>query len=447
MKIVQYKSFGLLALVLLLGSLLSACGFQTRTPAPTPKPSPTASPTPVGQSLPVATPTPLPPTPSQTLQGEIIIWEQLDPEQAVFLRNKLETFQKLYPDVLFNLRHIEPESFNSALSQAGKAGPHLFLGPATQAGEWQRAGVSLPVDSFFDKKFLDTFELTPLQGLTLDGKLWGLPFDYGQTLMLFYNKKLVGPDKVPNTWDALTAYVRANPSRKDEFYPFAADLNDPNLLLAALGAAGGSPLDSNNRPNLNTEAMQNALQFLQDNLFRYKTLAPIPSYNQMQALFKAGKVAFIIGGTENLAEYRQAGVELGLVRLPKLNDHPLTPPANNALAWFMGSAVKEDGPKLAAVRLFLNYMSEPEQQRELFTQLKLLPPTRTGLSDPLIKNDAIWGAVAEQAKSASAVSPLPEWRAIFEAMRTPIANVVALRASPAEGAAAMQDLALKSLKK
>jgi hypothetical protein len=92
-------------------------------------------------------------------------------------------------------------------------------------------------------------------------------------------------------------------------------------------------------------------------------------------------------------------------------------------------------------------MSEPEQQRELFTQLKLLPPTRTWLSDPLIKTDAIWGAVAEQAKSASAVSPLPEWRAIFEAMRTPIANVVALRASPAEGAAAMQDLALKSLKK
>ncbi len=460
---------------LLVCLFLTACGFQTVTPsARTEKPiqtvaspniglglnnsgSKTPSPAAITATPIPATATLLPPTstatPWPTPQGKLIIWEQLSTEQAALLRNKLEAFQKTYPDVQFTLQHVEGDKFNGQLSEAeaDKSGPHLIIAPAERTGEWQKAKYILPLDNLLDKALLENFAPNILQGVKLNGSVWGVPLNFGSTLLLFYNKKLISLDKIPNSWEAMTAYVRANPLKRGEFYPLSADLYDPNFLIAALNAFGSDmPLDTNNQPRLNTEPMRQTLQFLQDAVFKNKVVPAEPIYPQMQLLFRTGRVAMIIANDENLLDYLNpkwaARLDLGVAPLPKVNDRALVPPTNG-LAYFIGSAAGSDGPRLSALRAFLAFMAQPEQQRDLATQLKLMPPTQAGLNDPIIKNDPLLAAIAGQLQTARAVSPTLEWKALIEALRVPISSVVDARASAAEGAAAMQELALRNFKR
>src|SRR5690349_9795136 len=116
------------SLLLMTSLLLSACGLSTATPA---RPDQTittlpASPSAVGTvssssattgpTLAPPTSTPLPtvtpsPTPLPVPQGEIVLWEQLPPEQQNFLKSKIEAFQKLYPAVQFTVRHLDSATF------------------------------------------------------------------------------------------------------------------------------------------------------------------------------------------------------------------------------------------------------------------------------------------------------------------------------------------------
>ena len=467
------KAVSRLIVGLTLALLLAGCGLGTPTPftvgktnpaTATVRPEPTA--TIVNRTVPtkglllpptlspvVPTSTPLPPTPTPVALpgGELILWEGLTPAQGSVLSSSLELFQKLYPEVQFNLRHLETETIGGQLSEATKDTPNLIIAPAERAGEWQKSKLILAVEPITGKPFLDNFEPNILQGLKIDNTAWGIPFDAGRTSLLFFNKKLIAADKIPDSWEALTSYVRANPIKKGEFYPFAADLYNPSLLLAFFGAFGGKTLfEQNNQPRLNNEPMQKALQFTQDAVFKNKVVPADPNYLQMQLLFRTGQLAMIIADSENLTEYQKPEwnnrLNLGIARLPQLQGQMLTPPSSG-LAYFIGSGTASDGPKLAAVRAFLSFMAQPEQQRLLPGLLRLLPPTRAGLNDPVVKDDPLLSAMAAQFETARAVSPTPEFGVVVDAMRVPLSSVVASRASPAEGVAAMQEVALKKLKK
>lgn len=450
-------------LLLVIGLLLSACGLRTVTPSPPGQPTPTPQAQPsratttqaVSPKTTLVPPSPVPPTvtPSPTPlpepQGEIVLWEQLPPEQQPFLKGKIEAFQKLFPAVQFSLRHLDSDTFSPQLAEAGQNGPHLLIAPAEKAGEWQKARFILPVGALFDKTFLNGFAPNLPSGLQIDSDLWGIPYSFGSSLLLFYNKRLISPDKIPDSWEAMTNFVRANPVKRGEYYPFATDLYDPYLLLAALDAYGGSVLDQKNQPTLNTEAMRQALQFLQDAVFKNKLVPLDPNYPQMQLLFRTGQLAMIIGQSDNLTDYQSGNwnkLELGVARLPRLNSKALRSP-EAGLAYFIGSTATGDGAKVAALRTFIRFMSSSEQQRDFLIQLKQFPVTRAGLNDPLVKNDPIFSIIAEQFQASRAIPPLPEWQTIIEAMRSPISAVIASRASPTEGAEAMQDLAQKNLKK
>ncbi|MEI6044981.1 MAG: extracellular solute-binding protein [Chloroflexota bacterium] len=445
------KYLGLLIVLWGCGGLLAACGLSYATPATSPTALTLTGKGSSSAMLGIATPPPSPtviptPTPWPAPQGEIVLWEQLNPAQLTVLQSKIEAFQKLYPEVQFDLHHFEGEQINS---EPGRE-PHLLIAPNVLAGAWQRSQLILPLDPLFEPKFLEGFAPNVLQGLSFGGQVWALPYDFGQTLLLYYNKKLVEPDEVPNSWEAFTTYVRANPIKKNQYYPFAADLTDPDLLLAILGAFGGSLLDSQNQPHLNTEPMRQTLQFLQDTVYKYKLAIVEPNYATLGFLFRAGRVSFMIARSENLASYQHPDLsnrlELGVAHLPRLNGQELTPPSHG-LAYFIGRAAQNDQAKLATLRAFLLFVSTPEEQRDLPTLLKLLPPTQAGLNDPLVKDDPLLVAVAAQLQNSKAIWSTPEWKAVIEAVRLPLRNVVADRASATEGAAAMQDLALKNLKK
>jgi maltose-binding protein MalE len=450
--------YGILLITLGLG--LTACGLSTPTPLPPDYPTSTPLPPTGGPSEPPVVPTARPtpttnrptvvPTPTAlpTPQGEIVLWEQLPANQSAFLKTKIEAFQKLYPEVTVTLRHFDNDDLKAKLAQAETNKPALIVASTQNSDEWRQTGYILPVDSLFDKKFLDSFALNLMRVLQAGGETRGIPYSWGDTLLLYYNKKLISADKIPDSWQGMTDFVRANPAKRGEFYPFTADLYDPFLLLAALDAYGGTVLGPDNQPRLNTEPMRQALQFLQDAVYKNKVVPLDPNFPQMQLLFNLGQLALVIDRAENLSGYldhQSNKLELGVTRLPQLNGKTLNPPATG-LAYFIGSSVKDQGAQLAAVKAFITFMTNIEQQRDRFTQLKQLPVTRAGLNDPLVKKDPIFSAIAGQLPNSPVIPSSREWRAVLAAFPQPISAVIADRASAAEGAAALQDLTVKNLK-
>ncbi len=440
--------------------LLAGCGLPSPTPiirsSPTPSSLPNLAPTRTAIPAPPATATVQPTsvlptaTPQPAPQGKILVWAHNNPDTNTFLRGIADDFQKLYPAVGIELRQLDPETFNSQLNETGQDGPQILLAPANMAGEWQRAKLILPLDRFFEAKFFQQFVPEVLQGVRDDNQFWGVPFNFGHSLALFYNKKLVNLDKIPASWEGMTAFVRANPAKPGEFYPFSADLFEPNFLLGVLSAHGGTTFNQNNQPTLNTPEMRQSLQFLQDAIFKNKLVPAEPTYLQMQLLFRTGRLAMLLADSDNLPEYQKpewsSRLEVGIGRIPQINGRtPIMPSAG--LAYFLGSSADDNPARLSAVRLFLAFASLPEQQRKLVNSLKILPPTNTTLADPVVKSEPFLGALAVQFQSTRALLPSPLSKTILEAMRLPINNVVWSRASAAEGAAAMQDLALQKLKR
>lgn len=142
---------------------------------------------------------------------------------------------------------------------------------------------------------------------TLDGKVYGIPFD-GDTHVLFYNKEILernGFTTPPATWDEYreqAATITANESA-DGIYGASVFGQQSPLILGAsfanrLAGFGGSFLDDNGAPALDSpEAIQAAQALVDIN----DVVLPTPAETDFGAgnsAWFAGKVAFIENWTD-----------------------------------------------------------------------------------------------------------------------------------------------------
>jgi len=142
---------------------------------------------------------------------------------------------------------------------------------------------------------------------TLDGKIYGIPFD-GDTHVLFYNKEILernGFDAPPATWDEYleqATTITENESADGVYGASVFGQQSPLILGASfanrLAGFGGSFLDENGEPTLDTPEAAAAAQALVD---IDDVALPTPAETDFGAgnsAWFAGKVAFIENWTD-----------------------------------------------------------------------------------------------------------------------------------------------------
>jgi len=328
------------------------------------------------------------------------------------------------------------EDFQTS-SLAGSA-PDLLWTVSDHAGPFTTAGIIQPVDEYFDMtKFVPS--------VVMNGKTWGVPISSGNHLMLLYNKDLIA--EAPKDTDELIA--KAKELTKGDKYGLSYNMTEPFWLVPWLGGFGGAVFaDDGVTPTLDTQAMVDTLQFLYDLKFTHKIVPASADYDTTDTLFKEGKAAMIINGDWSLGGYSEVlGDKLGVAPIPMVKATGKYPAPYTSGKYFMLPKDLE-GDKLAAARLFIDYVTSADVQLKQLTELKRLPGLKAVLDNEAITKDPILAGSALDMANGVPMPSVVEMRCNWDAMKPEMTLVLAGSEKPADAAKAMQaaaDACVKTL--
>jgi maltose-binding protein MalE len=379
----------------------------------------------------------------------ITIWHQDRPDIRDVLQKQLDRFMALHQDtVKVEQLFKETEELRSGFIIAAIAGqgPDIVYGPSDQVGPFQIMDIILPLDSLFDREFLDRFDP---KGLTYyKGRLYKISDKLGNHLTLVYNKKLV--PNPPTTDKELIEIGKAltidknNDGRIDQ-YGLAWNYTEPFFFIPFLTGFGGWIMDENDQPTLNTRGTVNGLKFIKELRDIHKIIPNEADYNIADALFKDGNAAMIINGDWSWAGYQKAGLDIGVAPLPLITSTGLWSGTMVSPKGFSINANISEEKKELVVEL-IRYLTSEENQMEATRTLFTMPTNKNVINSEFVQSNEILRNSQIQIDHGNPMPVVPELRAIWDAMRPSYQAVLAGSKSPEQAAMDMQRQALQRIK-
>jgi multiple sugar transport system substrate-binding protein len=167
-----------------------------------------------------------------------------------------------------------------------------------------------PLDDLVKENGLDLSAYSPamLEQLSVDGKLYSLPFNAGPTVIL-YNKKMfkdAGVAEPANDWTIDDFIATAKATTKDGVYGFA--IGQGSNPISTLMAADGHPWADENGPLLDDPNFHDALQLLVDLSNKHEVAKPLEaggSFPDIDA-FNTGQAAMEMQGLWDLQHAQES---------------------------------------------------------------------------------------------------------------------------------------------
>ena len=161
-----------------------------------------------------------------------------------------------------------------------------------------------------NKVYLSAYSSAMLEQLSVDGKLYAIPFNAGPTVM-FYNKKMfkaAGVADPTNSWTVNDFIAAAKATTRNGVYGFA--IPQGSNPISTLMAADGYPYADKNGPKLDDPHFRDALQLLVDLSNKYKVAKPLEAaaggtFPDIDA-FSTGQSAMLMQGLWDLQHEQQA---------------------------------------------------------------------------------------------------------------------------------------------
>jgi arabinogalactan oligomer / maltooligosaccharide transport system substrate-binding protein len=425
-------------LMLMSGSALAGCrtvAERWRNPPAAPPASPTTSESPRMEQP--AGPAQATPT---NVAGPVTItyWEDDSDEGAVVLDELAADFMEANSGIQVERVHFSTEDLRQQYRVAVLEGnpPELVRGAGELAGSFGELETVRPLEGLIPQSTLDQFFPGALAAARVKGRLWGVPDNYGNHLMLIYNKKWV--KEVPPDTGSWVAQLKTLTDSAQNQYGLVYDLKEPFWLVPWLGGFDGWPLDEAGRPALASEPMANTLQFLQDLKLVHKVVPPDVNYDSAYEIFRSGKAAYVIDGAWNLDRYRGAGVDFGVAALPKVTRTGLYPsPLTLGKYWFISKDSK--GPQLDAAVKFVEFMTSAGAQEAWASKAGRLPSNQEAAKSEVIVQDPVKAGSMDQLSKGHGLLSVPEMYCAWSAIRAPLAGVMDGSMIPAAAGQAMQD--------
>jgi arabinogalactan oligomer/maltooligosaccharide transport system substrate-binding protein len=312
-------------MLLAVSLLLSSCTAQTAPPPTATEllPSPRAE-TPTPKEAIPATETPSPePTVTATATRtpgpiELTIWYSYEPgmaEETAFI-NVVKQVREKYPTYTIRLLRVPyTEIFSKYREEvaAGK-GPDMFIAPNDDLGNDARNGLIADITDLTEGK-LNGVDERAIQGMSVDGKIYGIPESY-KAVTLWYNKSMLS--EPPATTDDLKALM-------ENGTPVAIPYNCYHYF-GFFGSFGGQLFDENWKFTADQGGFVEALTYLKE-LYKLSSSNEWPK-DDAEGLndFRLGKMAAFIDGNWHMGDFKNAlGGNLAVAPLPAGPGGPAAP--------------------------------------------------------------------------------------------------------------------------
>lgn len=275
-----------------------------------------------------------------------------------------------------------------------------------------------------------------------DGQSYGVPVNLGNHLILFVNRQLM--PEAPKTIEDILTPTSFNAPESNRF-DLAFNVLEPFWFVPFLGAFGQRPLVGD-KPNLNTSATVAALDLIKGLKFDAKVIPADCDYACAETLFLEGKSAMTINGDWAIGRFHEALHDnLIIAPLPYSTTTGLyMEPMVSGKYLMLNRDLK--GEHLVAVKEFTEFMVSQEIQMFLARRSLRLPALRSVLESDFVQSDPLLKASVAAMEHAQPMPMEVELRAVWDAVRPQLQEVMAGRAAATEAAAVMQQDAENKIK-
>ncbi|HVO88183.1 MAG TPA: sugar ABC transporter substrate-binding protein [Casimicrobiaceae bacterium] len=262
----------------------------------------------------------------------------------------------------------------------------------------------------------------------IDGALLGVPW-YIDTRLLFYRRDILaqaGFAQAPRSWSEWTDMLAAvKRSVGADRYAILLPLNEFEPLLA-LALQQDEPLlrEDGRYGNFRSAGFRHALSFYVDN-FRRGFAPPLTNadISNVWNEFARGYYSFYISGPWNIGEFERrlpASLQNAWMTAPLPGPHGpgASIAGGSSLVLFRTSRHKDVAWQL------IEYLSQPDVQRNFYAATGDLPPRRTVWHDAALANDMHAAAFGEQLERVKSAPKVPEWERIATEMGMAAERVV-----------------------
>jgi multiple sugar transport system substrate-binding protein len=290
----------LLGLVAVLSALLAACA--------APAPSTTEG---VGEAA----------APAEGANLNFVVWSY----SIETIQDNIANFEELNPGITVALADFSWFDYHDIMATrfTGNTPTEVAYSSDHWLQEWVAAGWVVPLDESCTGVTEYTGEFAPyaVQGMTVDGKLYGLPY-YADLVTFMYNAKLAedaGITAAPESWEQLIEHAKTIKEAGIANYPINIPMkkDDPwtvETFYSMVYSRGGRMFDEENNPVFNqpgSEAEQ-TLQWLYDAINTHQVMDPAALEVAEPDVVKtmgAGQHIYTVLAKYNLAELNGAAHE------------------------------------------------------------------------------------------------------------------------------------------
>ncbi len=383
-------------------------------------------------------------TPAVAEETHIQLWHQMIYSHREVLAEILSEFEKKNPDIKVQSTYRETEELRSSYQSAamGGRGPEIISGPSDQIGPFATMGIIRPLDSILDQDSFAKYDTLAVP--RFKGQHYVVGDSVGNNLTLIYNKKLL--PRPPTTTDELVAMGLQFQKDHPGDYFLAFNYTEPFFFVPFISGFGESFLTSRGEPNLNTPSTEKALQFVLDLRDKYKIIPRECDYETANALFKQGKSAMIINGDWSWGDYKNAGIDFGVSRLPMVSETGLWPsPLVGTRGYSLNVHMRSPAHLEASIKL-LKFLTSAEVELVLTEKLGIMPSLLKVRNSESVKNNRTLIDSLQTLEVGTPMPVNPEIRAIWDSLRTEYQKVLAGSLTPKEAAARAQSLSLKQIR-
>lgn len=317
-----------------------------------------------------------------TLTGTLTLWHSFGPgtSEENALLTVIKNAEAENPGLRVNATYhpYEPSNGEYTAAVSTDGGPDVILTWNENLGDMVRAGAVLDLQEYATQDRLVGFQHYALEGLTIDGKLYGLP-ESSNVVALYYNKALIS--EPPADTDGLLSYLQGG--KKIE------NIGGPSYWLYGFWNAFGVQIqDESGRCNASQSGFIPAMQYILD--LQNAGAQFQVEYELAQSHFLERKTSMLINGSWALAVYEDAlGADLGVALLPS-GPAGSSRPITGVSGFFINP--KSNKPDVAF--LLILYMTSQASAQTFKDQAGHIPVRKdVTISDPLLKTFSLAAAL------------------------------------------------------
>ena len=362
---------------------------------------------------------------------QLKIWVNNTPFEKDFMKEMAKKYEEK-TGIEIQVTPVSLLDQTQKLSMDGPAGKgaDVVCWPHDKLGKSAMMGVLEPVGKYLSDGYTDRYLDTSIEALTHNKKLWGLPYAY-QTTTLIYNKDMYS--EAPETWEELIS--KAKRLTTDDQYGFLYKVTDYYYNRAFFKGFGAYTFGKNDDDTYNIDdiGLDNpgaveAAEFIKQ--FRTEGLIPKGiNYDNMQGLFGEGKVGAIIDGSWAINNYKDASIDndkIGVATMPKLPNGEYPEPFVGVKGYYLS---KFSENKEAAVE-FIKFLTNAENSMAHYQNSNIIVPHEEVINSDEFQNNQYLTPFVKQAERGSPMPSVPEIMQVWDPMANAITFTLQGKAPP-----------------